>query len=556
MPKIEVNSSHLFSLIGKSYDSGTLEKKLTSLKAEIDSVEENKLKIELNDTNRPDLWSTAGIARALRTYENGEIKDYQAEIASDPVGDCFVDISIEKIRPFILAFCATGRAVTSSFLQNIIQTQEKLAWNFGRKRKSLSMGVYKMNEISFPVHYRAAPKNTRFIPLGETQNMSLEEILKKHPKGVEYGAILDGFDSYPLLSDDKGEVLSMAPIINSAFLGRVEEGDRALMIEFTGDNMENLALALNIVACDFIDEGFTLSKIRTHYPYDTPFGKVVSSPFYFQKPIKLSKSHTQKLLGENFTLSEIQQNLAKMGVKSVILDDETLEAAPSMYRNDFLHEVDVIEDVMIGASLESFIPESPKDFTIGKLLPATLLARRVSSLMIGMGYQQMVFNYLGSREDFITKMNIKSEEVIEIANPMSENYAFLRHDVLSSLLKAECASQDAVYPHKIFEIGKTVHLDKNENTGTKTSDNLGFLFAARESNYNSLASEVSALLYYLDVSYVLKEGNDASFTLGRQAFIMKGEEKIGVFGEISPEVLEKWQIQMPCTACEIDLSLL
>lgn len=558
MPKIEVNAQHFFHLVGQTYDNDILEAKLTSAKAELDGVNEENLKIELNDTNRPDLWSCAGLARALRTYERNSAEDYEAKITKDIAGEGFIDSNIQKIRPFCLAFAAKGKPVSAAFLRDIIQTQEKLAWNFGRKRKSLAIGVYRMDKITFPVHYRAASPSTRFVPLGESESMSLAEILQKHPKGIEYASTLEGFTMYPLLTDDKNEVLSMPPIINSASLGRVEEGNSSLMIEMTGDNMENLALALNIVACDFIDEGFSVSRILMHYPYDTPFGRDVASPFYFQKPLKVHLKNAEKLLGREFTLSEMQKALERMGSKSELVSGEegALLVKPAIYRNDFLHEVDVIEDVMIGASLESFAPAPPSDFTIGKLLPATLLSRRVASLMIGMGYQQMVFNYLSSLEDYITKMNINPEDVIEIANPMSENYAFLRHDVISSLLKAESSSQDVVYPHKIFEIGKVVRLAPEENTGTLTSDNLGFLYASRQSNYNTIAAEVSALLYYLDLPYILKEGNHPSFISGRQALIMKEDKAIGVFGEVAPEVLEKWQITMPCAACEINVNLI
>ena len=70
MPKIEVNEKLFFNLLGKHYDYDTLEDRLTCGKAELDEKPDENLpedqrviKIELNDTNRPDLWSTGGIAR-------------------------------------------------------------------------------------------------------------------------------------------------------------------------------------------------------------------------------------------------------------------------------------------------------------------------------------------------------------------------------------------------------------------------------------------------------------------------------------------------------------
>ena len=67
MPKIDVNEQLFFNLLGKKYDySPEFEHLLSSAKAELDEApsaaapqDERIIKIELNDTNRPDLWSTA-----------------------------------------------------------------------------------------------------------------------------------------------------------------------------------------------------------------------------------------------------------------------------------------------------------------------------------------------------------------------------------------------------------------------------------------------------------------------------------------------------------------
>jgi phenylalanyl-tRNA synthetase beta chain len=176
--------------------------------------------------------------------------------------------------------------------------------------------------------------------------------------------------------------------------------------------------------------------------------------------------------------------------------------------------------------------------------------------MIGLGYQEMIFNYLGSGKDFITKMNIDGKDVIEIANPMSENYQFLRPSIIPSLLGAESGSGNAVYPHRIFEIGKVAYLCAEENTGTRTRQHLGFLTAAGDANYNEIASQVATLLYFLGYEYAVEEASDPRFIPGRQASILVGGKSVGIFGEIHPAVLENWAISTPCAAGEIDLEVL
>ena len=570
MPKIEVNEKLFFKMVGQKYDYDTLEKKLTCGKAELDekpdmsqAEDQRVIKIELNDTNRPDLWSTNGVARQLRVHagkksgdydkflsREGNFKDNQNRVVK-------VDANIKDIRPYMVAFMIAGKPIDEPMLIDIIQTQEKLAWNFGRKRRSLSMGLYRVDQIKWPVHYKAVdPDKTSFVPLACDTPMTCRQILTDHPKGKDFGWILEDKKMFPLLTDDSGEVMSMAPIINSATLGAVQVGDKDLMVELTGDNIDNLILAANIVACDFADCGYEIIPIKVEHPYDTGRGKDIYAPFYFQEPTKALLKNINKLLGSEFTKDQVLDALKRMDNKVEAKDvsgDVEFTVWPAPYRNDFLHEVDVIEDVMIGVGLDNFNPEKPNDFTIGRLMPLTLFSRKAKNVMVGLGYQEMIFNYLGSKKDYIERMNIDDSKIIEVANPMSENYQFVRPSIIASLLRAEAGSANAIFPHKIFEIGKVAFLDEKENTGTKTIQSLGFMTAASNANFNNAASEVSSLMYFLDHEYKVEECDDPRFIPGRQAAIIANGKRVGVFGEVHPQVLENWSITVPCVAGELNL---
>lgn len=566
MPKIEVNERLFFNLLGTQYDYDTLEDRLTCGKAELDERPDSALpedqrviKIELNDTNRPDLWSTAGIARQLRLHKGGKTTDYSSFLSTkDKLVDCgsrivTVDPQLKDIRPYMIAFVISGKPIDEPMLLDIIQTQEKLCWNFGRKRRTVSMGVYRSSMIQWPVHYKAVdPDKTSFVPLQCESPMTCRQILSDHPKGKDYGWILKDAPLFPLLTDDKGEVMSMAPIINSATLGAVQVGDSDLLVEMTGTDMTSLLLSANIVACDFADAGYTILPCKVEHPYDTGFGRDIVAPFYFQAPATASLAEVNRILGSQLTAEEVTTALERMG-NAVSVDGDKLTVQIPPYRNDFLHQVDIIEDVMMGMELSSFPPEKPRDFTIGRLSPVTLFSRKAKSLMVGLGYQEMIFNYLGSGKDYIQKMNIHGDNVIEISNPMSENYQFVRPSIIPSLLGAETGSGNAVYPHKIFEIGKVAFLCDEEVTGTRTRQSLGFLTAAGDANFNTAASEVATILHFLDHQYTVTEADDPRFIPGRQASIMVGDKVVGIFGELHPAVLENWAITVPCVAGELDL---
>ncbi|MFA6504973.1 MAG: phenylalanine--tRNA ligase subunit beta [Treponemataceae bacterium] len=578
MPKIEVNENLFYDLVGRRYPNrDVFEEALTCAKAELDEDSDKKLpegerilKIELNDTNRPDLWSTAGCARQLRVHGGGKKSAY--DFFSKPgavkkaTRKVVVEASVQKVRPYLAGFVASGKAVSDESLKDMIQTQEKVCWNFGRKRRSVSMGLYRIAIIQWPVKYKAVdPDSVKFVPLQWDRPMTLREILKEHPKGKEYAFILENEQLHPLLTDVKDAVLSYPPIINSADLGAVKVGDTDLFIELTGTDQQSVTLAANLMACDFADQGYTIEPVEVEYAYDTPFGRKVTTPYYFQESTFCSLARVEKFLGEKLSADECVKAIELMDCTAQKATDketatekavEGIRVYPAPYRNDFLHAADVVEDVMIGRTMKSFKPMQPRDFTIGRLTPITYFSRKAKESLIGLGFQEMIYNYLGSKKDYVDKMLSDGSKIVRISNPMSENFEYVRDSVLPCLMMSESVSGNAVYPHRIFEVGKVAYLDDRENYGVRTRQHLGFLDASADANFNTVSSRLQAIFYYLNREYTVEEAADPHFIPGRAAAIMFKGEKIGVFGELHPALLEAWNVTMPCTAAEFDLDAL
>jgi len=226
---------------------------------------------------------------------------------------------------------------------------------------------------------------------------------------------------------------------------------------------------------------------------------------------------------------------------------------PPEFRNDFMHPVDVIEEIVMGRGLKSFEAVMPEDFTVGRLSPQEEFSRKAREIMTGMGFQEMIYNYLGSKKDIVDRMKTSGDDVIQISNPMTENYEIVRNSIIPNLLGSEAVSANAVYPHKIFESGKIARKDHADNYGSVTKNHIAFLVADREIGFNDASALVSGLFFYLGREYTLAPLSDPRFIQGRSARIMLGKNPVGVMGEIHPEVLEAWNIVMPVTAAEIDL---
>jgi phenylalanyl-tRNA synthetase beta chain len=185
-----------------------------------------------------------------------------------------------------------------------------------------------------------------------------------------------------------------------------------------------------------------------------------------------------------------------------------------------------------------------------------LFCRRVRDLLVGLGYQEMIYNYLGSRRDLLERMRLEGGEAVQIANPMSESYELVRNSALPGLLASEAASSRAAYPHRIFEIGKVAVVDERENYGSRTFTSLALLYADREAGYNQVRSHLAGLAYYLSRELEVEETLDPRFLEGRGAALRYRGRGIGLIGEVHPAVLEAWGIQMPCAALELDLEAL
>jgi phenylalanyl-tRNA synthetase beta chain len=430
------------------------------------------------------------------------------------------------------------------------------------------MGIYRTAVIRWPIVYKAVdPDSVSFVPLQWDAPLTLREILRQHPKGKEYAFIQEHEPLHPLLLDSTGGVLSYPPIINSSDIGAVQVGDADLFVELTGTDQISVTLAASIVACDLADQGFTIEPVEVEYEYDTAFGRAVTTPYYFQEPVFCSLARIEKFVGERLDAEECLAALNRMGCKAEKAvsrekgrEDqapaEGVRVYPPEYRNDFLHAADVMEDVVIGRGLNTFKPERPRDFTIGRLTPVTLFSRKVKELLVGMGYQEMIYNYLGSRKDLVENMLGDGSRIVRIANPMTENYEYVRDSVLASLLMSEAASGHSVYPHRIFEIGKAAYRNEAENYGVSTRQYAGFLQADKDANFNIAAAQLQTLFYYLSREYAVEESGDSRFIPGRAAAILYRGKTAGVFGEIHPKVLENWGITVPCIAAEFDLDAL
>ncbi|HEY6084826.1 MAG TPA: phenylalanine--tRNA ligase subunit beta [Nitrospira sp.] len=569
MPTITIFKQDLEELLtgptktGGSMSLDQLEEWLMLVKGELkgQNHETGELRIELQDSNRPDLWCCEGIARQIRIKQTGAAAHYQfLSSRNSTTKQVTVAPGLEKVRPYVAACAATGYRVTQDGLVQLIQTQEKLADIFGRRRRTVSIGLYRLPVIEFPVSYDVVrPDSAKFTPLGMDTVMTLSEILLVHPKGLEFGGILTGHECVPLLKDARDRVLSFPPIINSREVGEVRVGDDALFVEVTGTDLSMVVLTLNILAANLADRGAEIEPIQVLYPSKTDLGQLVVTPHDLEKSRTIPLTTIEQALGQSLGTQQVSQALRTYGY-DVTVEKEKVTVRLPFYRQDLMHAMDVVEDVAISRGFADFLPVMPSQFTVGGLSQIETLSDRVRDLMVGMGFQEIISNILGSPQLLCDAMRVKGTDwgrLVEVDNVMSQNFSALRQWMLPSLLRVEAASSRAFYPHRIFEAGEVARPDSTHVLGSRTLVVAGALIAHADAHFSEIHSCLDALLYYLDVSYRMEPIPHPSFLEGRGGRIVAdGQGDVGLIGELHPEVLERWQITVPTVAFEIDLTKL
>jgi phenylalanyl-tRNA synthetase beta chain len=541
MPTIIFSLEDLSRLVGKKLTIRQVENLVEYGKGELKSYDEklNEANVNFDDTNLPYLWSVEGVARLIRGILGLRQKPLNAKDSSYKI---IVDRNVKAVRPFIGAFVAKGHKIDDYLIKQMIQFQEKFCEAYGRKRQKVAIGVYSFEKIKFPVHYKAVdPESVEFVPLEYKKKMTQQEILEEHPKGREYSWILKGCKKYPILVDDKGSVLSFPPIINSNESGKIEIGNENLFVEVTGTDMEAVNLAMNIFASAFSDRGFDIYKVAAVYP-----DRTVKTPFPFRNRMKISRQQVLGLLGIDLTDSQIKSLCTKAGYgfSNYVAD------VPD-YRLDIMHAVDVIEDIGIMYGYDRIMEKPLSSYTAGATSKTVNFIDTVREIIVGLGFQEIMSPILTNKENLFRKMNIPESDIVEIEAYMSETYSAVRNWLLPVLMEVLAKNKHAEYPQRVFEQGLVT---VNKNGKLTDYERVAAAIASNDADFTKIKQAFDFMMKGLGYEYEIKEAEHKSFIQGRVGGVSVNGKEVAYIGEISPEVLVKWGIEVPVVGFELNLS--
>jgi phenylalanyl-tRNA synthetase beta chain len=550
MPTIDVSHRDLCTLIGRRLSLKELrEKAVLYAKGEIEEVTGDRLKIDIKDTNRPDLWSAEGVAREIAgRYGRLGIPHYHGKRSAIRV---VVDPKVKKVRPHTVCAVVRNVHMTKEALSQLIQLQEKVSLTFGRNRAEVAIGVYDLHTIKSPIRYTTVkPEGIRFRPLEFRRELTPKEILEQHPKGKEFRHLLEGKEEYPLFIDAQNNVLSMPPIINSNYTGKVDTETRDVFVECSGFDHRFLEPALVVIVAALADRGGVVEMVEIECG-----SKKHITPQFPERKITVNVDYVSRVVGVKLTEKEICTLLERARCR-VVQRGRVVDVYYPAYRQDVMHQRDVVEDALISYGYEKIEPAVPTIATVGSMESAEQFAESLSGTLVGLGLQEVMSYTLTNKQHLFNNMKIKPECIVEIENVVSVNWSVFRTWLLPGLLYFLSRNKHVIYPHKVFEIGTVVIQDPAKETKTRDVQRLACCMSDAEMGYEDISSILDGVLAGLGLSYRLLATVHPSFIKGRIAKVLVGNVVVGMVGEIHPGVLQNWDLEKPVAAFELDVDAL
>lgn len=525
--------------------------KLPFIGLDIEGIDKEKIRVEYNP-NRPDFSSDTGIFRSLKGLLNEKVGIPIFKYSSNKSYQITIDPKINQIRPIILFFVAKNNKVNNFILNQLISMQEDLHNGIARGRKKAAIGLHDLNAIKFPLSYNTRARNESFIPLDQTRSFKFKEILSDLEVGKKYRSLLKDFNHYPTIADRNNQILSFPPIINSSTT-KINDKSNNLLIEITGTNLETCKNILAILAYYLYEEGYEIVSGIVNDNKST----FSSLKLLKDNAISVDTNIIKSYLGLNLSIKEIIEILNRCRIDVSITNNKKVKCLVPPYRNDIINSIDIVEEVAIGYGIDNIKPTIPS-FLIssGRRNEYFKKFDEIKETLIGLGFLEMV-NFTMLDRNISTIFNFEDKELLEkikVNESKSKEHEFLRTNILSSLVNNLSYNVHEEYPQKLFEIGKTFSF-KNKIV---EQWNLGVVIASNNSNYTEAKSIAESIFKINFGKHILTKRNDNNnlFLKGRCADILYESKTIGFIGEVTPDLITKFNLHVPLSAFELNLSSL
>ena len=538
-------------------------------------------KIEV-PANRYDLLCVEGLSIALRVFLGLSTPPaFTAALhASSPI--VFTQhADTLSVRPFIVGAVLRGLSLSEGVYRSFIDLQDKLHQNIGRRRTLVAIGTHDLDTLTPPFTYTALPQQSiSFRPLSEDREYSVDALFSHYRQSnshlLPYLPITESAPLHPVILDAKGVVLSLPPIINGAH-SRLQLHTRNVLIEMTGTDYTKLAISLNTLVAMFSQyaaQPFHVEQVRV---VDAA-GRAAVTPQLECASFTASVEYINRGIGINMLAKDMVQLLGKMSLQAQHEPaDNTLTVTAPITRTDILHACDVMEDVAIAYGYNRIPKLLPATFTIARQQPINRHGDQLREAAAQAGWTEVLTWALVSAADNGPMMRKPDDgRAVVISQPKTAEFEQVRTSLLPGLLRALCSNKGLVnLPVRLFELGDICLCDSKSDVGARNERRLAALYCGVSSGFEHVHGLMDRLLQQNGLHFLHDEQPPASasaplyrllpsdlpsFFPGRQAQVLVGEGEgalvLGSFGVLHPDVLAAFELPHPCSAMELDVSVL
>lgn len=520
-------------------------------------------------SNRPDCLSIVGMARetaaTLRTSYKMPNFNYEAKCSSNINDELKVEVKDELCRRYMAKGVKNVKVKPSPGWM-----QERLLEAGVRPINNIvDITNFVMLELGQPMHafdarqiesktivVERALDGEKFTTLDEIERELDSSILmiKDASKSVAIAGIMGGLNSE--IQDDTTEVIFESANFEGTNI-RVSSKKLNLRSEsssrFDKDIDPNLAKLAIDRACALICE--------------LGCGEVMEGTIDVYNSVKEESSITvdskwiNKFLGTDISKEEMKEALDSLDLKTKLNGNDLNITIPT-FRIDIAIKEDIAEEV---ARIYGYDKIPTTIFKVATerepKYKNDILTDVVIETMIGSGVNQSISYSFVSPKVF-DKVNIpadsKLRNVVKIKNPLGEDYSVMRTTTLPSIMESlgRNYSRNNDYV-RLFEIGRT-YIPNEDQTKLPTEKNVLTIGIYGDCDYLDLKGIVENVIDGLGITKAkyVRESENPSYHPGKTAALMVRNKKVGVFGEIHPDVTENYGIDVDCYVAELDLDSL
>ena len=542
MPVVELNLNRIKKLVSGNVTKKKIIDVLPFLGLDIESQDGDEIRIEYSP-NRPDYSTDFGIALGLQGLLAVKKGVQKVNIKKTGKYEINVDSSVNKIRPFVTGIVAKNGTIDDQTIKQLMNMQEDLHFGIGRKRKKSSIGLHDLDKILLPLTYTTTTRDKSFIPLNETKEKSISDILSETDVGQNYGWVLGDSKNVPIIIDSEGNIVSFPPIINAA-LTTVTTKTKNILVEVTSIEKDAAEDTLSVVSSILQTAGFQISELKIS-------GGKNSTPKLNERTIIYDPKFTSEILGIEISPSNMVTCLKKCRLDATI-KGKKIKCIIPRYRFDIFGPMDLVEEIALGYGIDNLEPKLSPSTTIGAKDSVTIKTNLMTKTAVGLGLLEVVNSSLTSKKILYELTKRNSSEMISVLDSKSQEHTILRDSLLSGLLENLSKNIHESYPQKLFETGVVFLKGKPIDE----SINLATVIAYKDTNYSEIKAIMQSILKtnFKINSQTKTSKNQELFVKGKHADIFVGDKKIGEIGEISKEILENFRIRTSVAGFEIKLS--